>query len=105
MENLHTIESFYQNHLNFVPASINRELGHFNVFKLDVLSDAITKCPSYGRRELYKISLRSGRNNYYYGDKMIPIERIALVFASPNVPYHWEPGLYDRREVGILAHE
>jgi AraC-like DNA-binding protein len=89
MESLHTIESFYQNHFNFVPQNIRRELGHFNVFKLAGPGDAITKCPSYGRRELYKISLRSN----------------TLVFASPNVPYHWEPLPEDQRELFCIFTE
>ncbi len=90
MESLHTIESFYRKHFNFVPQNIKRELGHFNVFNLHDLSDGMTKCPSHGRRELYKISLVSGRNKYHYADKMISIERNALVFTNPNVPHRWE---------------
>jgi AraC-like DNA-binding protein len=89
MGSLHTIENFYQNHFNFVPQNIRRGLGHFNVFKLDGLSDATTKCPSYGRKELYKISLRSN----------------TLAFTNPNVPYQWEPLSEDQREIFCIFTE
>ncbi|HEX9509531.1 MAG TPA: helix-turn-helix transcriptional regulator [Puia sp.] len=90
MEKLQTLESFYHTHLNLVPENIKQELGHFNVFKLDNLKDSKTKCSSYGRKEFYKISLMSGKNIYHYADKSVYIEKNALVFTNPSVPYHWE---------------
>ena len=45
----------------------------------------------YNRRAYYKISLISGRNRAEYADKVIEIEKNALLFATPKVPYHWLP--------------
>lgn len=45
----------------------------------------------YSRKDFYKISLIQGQNTYHYADKSIEVERNALLFASPLVPYQWEP--------------
>lgn len=45
----------------------------------------------YNRRAYYKISLISGRNRAKYATKVIDIERNALLFATPHVPYHRLP--------------
>lgn len=45
----------------------------------------------YNRRAYYKISLISGRNRAEYADKTIDIEKNALLFATPRIPYHWLP--------------
>jgi AraC family transcriptional activator of pobA len=45
----------------------------------------------YNRRSYYKISLISGRNRAEYADKVIDIEKNALLFATPKIPYHWLP--------------
>lgn len=45
----------------------------------------------YNRRAYYKISLVSGRNKAEYADKVIDIEKNALLFATPKIPYHWLP--------------
>ena len=45
----------------------------------------------YNRRKYYKISLIRGRNRAEYADKVIQIEKNALLFATPKVPYHWVP--------------
>src|SRR5258708_1672294 len=41
--------------------------------------------------EFYKISIISGRNKAEYADKVIDIEKNALLFATPKIPYHWLP--------------
>ena len=46
---------------------------------------------SYNRRTYYKISLISGRNKAEYADKVIDIEKSALLFGTPKIPYHWLP--------------
>lgn len=45
----------------------------------------------YNRRSYYKISLIRGRNRAEYADKVIDIDRQALLFASPKVPYNYVP--------------
>lgn len=76
-----------------LPDGINKEIGHFNVFDVADLMARIQKKPfmPYNRRAYYKISLISGRNRAEYADKVIDIEKNALLFATPKVPYHWLP--------------
>ena len=78
---------------SLLPPDINREIGHFNVFNVSDLVQRMSEKPfmPYNRRAYYKISLISGRNRAEYADKVIDIERNALLFATPNVPYHWLP--------------
>lgn len=76
-----------------LPRDITRDIGHFNVFDI---SDTIQqfrhqKQMPYDRRAYYKISLIRGKNRAEYADKVIPIQKNALLFASPKVPYHWVP--------------
>ncbi len=79
---------------SLLPAGINKEIGHFNVFSLAELLPKFKADPGhmpYNRRAYYKISLVRGRNVAEYADKVINIERNALVFATPKIPYHWIP--------------
>lgn len=87
------LEDFYKETAGLIPEGINKEIGHFNVFKIeDIL--AITKKTNampYNRRTYYKISIINGRNKAEYADKVIDIEKNALLFATPKIPYHWLP--------------
>ena len=93
-----TLEQFYKEISPdgpgyLLPDGITREIGHFNVFKIDELQRTIrakTVMP-YNRRAYYKISFIRGRNRAEYADKIIHIENNALLFATPKVPYHYVP--------------
>ncbi len=76
-----------------LPDGINKEIGHFNIFDVgDVVARFKVKpFMPYNRRAYYKISLIGGRNRAEYADKVIEIEKNALAFATPKVPYHWLP--------------
>lgn len=77
-----------------LPDGINREIGHFNVFSVAELADRFKKIGPYmpyNRRAYYKISLVSGRNKAEYADKVIDIDKNALLFATPKIPYNWVP--------------
>jgi len=95
-----TLEQFYQETSNLIPEGINKEIGHFNVFSVDEIAARFRKNPAapmpYNRREYYKISLISGRNRAEYADKVIDIEKNALLFATPKIPYNWMPLDYDQ---------
>jgi AraC family transcriptional regulator, transcriptional activator of pobA len=96
-----TLEEFYRqisspddNAKGFIlPDGITREIGHFNVFDVADLVKRVKEKPvmPYNRRAYYKISLIKGRNKAEYADKVIEIEKNALLFATPKVPYHWLP--------------
>ena len=89
----HQIAAMADTDLNaLLPSGIQQEVGHFNVFNLaDLLQGREKAAMPYDRRAYYKISLISGRNRAEYADKVIDIERHALLFATPKVPYHWVP--------------
>ncbi|ASU35029.1 helix-turn-helix domain-containing protein [Mucilaginibacter xinganensis] len=88
-----SLEEFYRETSTLIPEGINKEIGHFNVFKVDEIVAQYKKKPvmPYNRRAYYKISVISGRNKAEYADKEIDIEKNALLFATPKIPYHWVP--------------
>jgi len=88
-----SLEEFYQQTSALIPDGINKEIGHFNIFKVDDIVAKFKKKPfmPYNRRAYYKISVVSGRNKAQYADKEIDIEKNALLFATPKIPYHWVP--------------
>ena len=88
-----TIEQFYKDSAVLFPAGVNKEIGHFNVFKIDDFIARVNKkgAMPYDRRAYYKISLIKGRNRAEYADKVIDIEKQALLFATPRIPYNYRP--------------
>ncbi|RRB07391.1 helix-turn-helix domain-containing protein [Larkinella rosea] len=90
-----TLEKFYQETSALFPEGISKEIGHFNVFKTHDVVAKYRKKPThempYNRRAYYKISLIGGRNKAEYADKVVDIEKNALLFATPKIPYHWLP--------------
>lgn len=90
MRGAETIEDFYKTKLNWIPDSIRKEIGHFNVFKLDPFIGAGAKPVPYSRRDYFKISLIKGNNKVHYADKVVEIKKQAILFANPQIPYNWE---------------
>lgn len=90
MEKTQTIEEFYESKLNWMPDSLQKEIGHFNVFKLNEFVGCHAKPIPYSRKDYFKISLIVGRNKVHYADKIVEIEQQALLFANPQIPYNWE---------------
>lgn len=91
MKDIETLEEFYKVHgdrkISRGDTSSNN-LGHFNVYRRE---DFLCRPSSpYNRRDFYKISLIIGIGNLYYANKGIRIDRPALLFSNPNVPYAWE---------------
>lgn len=88
-----SLDDFYKETASFLPEGINKEIGHFNVFKLDELIARNNNklVMPYNRRAYYKISMISGRNKAEYADKVIDIEKNCLLFATPKIPYNWLP--------------
>ena len=61
--------------------------GQFNVFAREQFR---THALTYGRRDYYKISLITGTSRYQYATRGVLIDRPALVFSNPLIPYSWE---------------
>ncbi|MDM1294121.1 helix-turn-helix transcriptional regulator [Sphingobacterium sp. N143] len=71
---------------NYPDGSSSMQMSHFNVFSRE-------HCPlksPYNRKDYFKISLMIGEGQLHYADQWISIDRPALVFSSPLVPYSWE---------------
>ncbi len=89
-----SLDDFYRATATLIPEGINKEIGHFNVFDISEIQQLKRKSPSvmpYNRRAYYKISLIRGRNKAEYADKVIDIEKNALLFGTPRIPYHYLP--------------
>lgn len=103
MKNIITksLEDFYKEAAAFtgkdintlLPPGITKEVGHFNIFDIAETIEEVKRksIMPYNRRAYYKISLIKGKNLAEYADKVINIEKNALLFATPKVPYHWLP--------------
>lgn len=59
----------------------------FNVFER---REFARKTVPYNRRDFYKISLTLGTGRLYYADKGVEIDRPAMIFSNPMIPYAWE---------------
>jgi len=51
----------------------------------------------YSRRDFYKIWLLIGKSILHYADRSIEIDRPALIFTNPLVPYALESGAAERK--------
>ena len=98
-----TLEQFYSETSAIVPPGIAKEIGHFNVFSIKetIENFKLRAVMPYNRRAYYKISLIRGRNRAEYADKVIEIEKNALLFATPKVPYHYVP--QDMNQAGYFC--
>ncbi|HTF31251.1 MAG TPA: helix-turn-helix transcriptional regulator [Flavitalea sp.] len=98
-----TVEEFYSQTSGLMPQGISKEIGHFNVFNMADLIERIREKPvmPYNRRAYYKISYIKGRNRAEYADKVIEIDKMALLFATPKVPYNYVP--HDTNQSGYFC--
>lgn len=89
MKTKESIGDFYKRtfSLDELPESIcGQSIGNINIFSRD-------NCPlisPYRRRDYYKISLIIGNGTLHYADRWIYIDKPALLFSNPRVPYSWE---------------
>lgn len=90
MRKVETIEEFYKRKFNWIPENLHKEIGHFNVFRLDPFVGSNAKPVPYSRRDFYKITITLGGGKVYYADKAYEVKKQALTFSSPQIPYKWE---------------
>lgn len=89
MKNINDIADFYKKKNLNVPDYYQWGTGHFDVMKIDSLkkrNEAISLL-SFTRKSLYKIKLVKGKCKCHYADRTIEIEKYALVFINPMVPF------------------
>ncbi len=101
MNQVETIEEFYRRKFDWMPDNIRNELGHFNVFKLEPLVEGKPTSIPYKRRDYYKIMLVIGNSKVHYADKVVDVQKQALSFSNPQIPYKWEH--LDRIRSGVYC--
>jgi AraC-like DNA-binding protein len=90
MAKTETLEDFYLRKMNWLPDNLKKDIGHFNVFKVEDCVGPGKAPVEYTRRDYYKISLMQGPYIYHYADKSIEVSGSTLIFFNPNVPYTFE---------------
>jgi AraC family transcriptional activator of pobA len=90
MAKTETLEDFYRIKFNFLPENLKKDIGHFNVFKLEECNKPGAPPIQYTRREYYKIALMRGKHAYHYADKSLVVDGTTLLFFNPTVPYTFE---------------
>lgn len=90
MNKIETIEEFYKRKFDWMPDNIKKEIGHFNIFKLEPLVGSNATSIPYKRRDYFKIMLVIGNSSVHYADKVVEVKKQALSFSNPQIPYKWE---------------
>ncbi|SEW28893.1 hypothetical protein SAMN05428988_4004 [Chitinophaga sp. YR573] len=84
MSKIETLEDFYQRRYDWMPDNIRKEIGHFNVFKLEPYVGENAKPVPYTKRDYFKITLLIGESKIEYADKIIELKGQALGFNEPT---------------------
>ncbi len=90
MDQVEKIEDFYKRKYGWIPENIKKEIGHFNVFRVEPHYGKDPRPIPYKRRDFYKVTLVRGNNKIYYADRVVEVKRQALVFTNPFIPYAFE---------------
>ena len=90
LNKVETIEEFYKRKFDWMPDNIRNEIGHFNVFSLEPFVGDKAQTVPYKRRDYYKIMLVIGNSKVHYADKVVEVQKQALSFSNPHIPYKWE---------------
>lgn len=90
MDKIESIEEFYKRKVTWLPDNLRREIGHFNVFKVEPVGKGGARPHPYKRRDYFKVTLAVGNNKIEYADKVLEVQKQALVFSNPFIPYKWE---------------
>lgn len=89
MTKAETLEDFYKQKCEWLPDNLQKDIGHFNVFRTEDIKKHASP-PKYARRDFYKVSLTRGNTIFHYADKSIEISGSTLIFFNPLVPYTFE---------------
>ncbi|MBD2756701.1 helix-turn-helix domain-containing protein [Spirosoma validum] len=95
MEKSETLEELYKRKFDgaafrWMPDNLRNDIGHFNIFRLEPLVGDKAKPVPYKRRDYYKIMLVIGNSQVHYADKVVAVQKQALSFSNPHIPYRWE---------------
>ena len=90
MDKVESVEEFYKRKYDWIPDTLRKEIGHFNIFKSETFIGEKAKPVPYTRRDYFKITLSIGDSEIHYADKIVKLQKAALVFSNPYIPYKWE---------------
>ncbi len=90
MGQVETLEEFYKRKFDWIPERIRNGIGHFNVFKLDPYVGKAAEPVPYKKRDFYKVMLVVGSGTVHYADQVVQVQKMALSFSNPQIPYKWE---------------
>jgi len=90
VDKIETIEGFYKREFDWMPDNIRNEIGHFNIFKLEPFVGDKAQPVPYKRRDYFKIMLVIGNSKVHFADKVVEVQKQALSFSNPMIPYKWE---------------
>ncbi|WP_089690501.1 helix-turn-helix domain-containing protein [Chryseobacterium culicis] len=102
MKKTEKLEEFSQRSTKRVQDMVGEpKIEHFGIFTRD-------NCPltsAYGRRNFYKVALVLDPGKLFYADRWVDIDRPALQFSNPMIPYAWENEVEDRKGWFCLFNE
>lgn len=87
------ISGFYERIQYPAPERIEADKPHINILERAACIGAIP----YSRRDYYKVTLILGTGRLDYANQSIYIDRPALVFSNPLIPYNWSPDPTDQQ--------
>lgn len=87
MKKREDIPGFYHRIGHQFLGKLTPDTPHINVFE----RAACVGIVPYSRRDYYKVTLILGKGKLEYADKSLYVDRPALLFSNPMVPYHWQP--------------
>jgi AraC-like DNA-binding protein len=90
METAETLQEFYKRKFAEVPGTFTSEIGHFNLFRLEPYVEGKPTNIPYRRRDFYKIMLVKGQSEVHFADRSVAVQKQALSFSNPQIPYKWE---------------
>jgi AraC-like DNA-binding protein len=105
MAKTETLEDFYRQKLNWLPENLKKDIGHFNVFRVEDCVGQGKTPVEYTRRDYYKIALMQGPYIYHYAEKSLEVTGSTLIFFSPNVPYTFQPLTDDPKGAFLIFKE
>lgn len=85
-----SLEEFYKRKFELIPEHIDKNIGHFNMFRIAPFREGKVKTVPYRRRDFYKVMFLKGNSKVHYADKVYKIQKQALAFSNPLIPYKWE---------------
>jgi len=87
---MESLEDFYRRKFGWMPDNFRKEIGHFNIFKLEPLVPGKPTSIPYKRRDFYKVMLVIGNSKVHFADRVVEVQQQALSFSNPLIPYKWE---------------